>query len=224
MTFEEKIIITLIGLILTALAGFIVYLIKRKIENKKHIEELDKVDKIVTLYNKLNEQGLNLSDLKNLEDEYDFYREFKTSTFKLFDKNLFKPYGDQKELLEIVKKLYLIIAIHAGHEALESERVLLLFEMIKLQNNLNKGLKDLISVLDNHTVLNKFRRIYAQIEHDIPIEDITKQMQKRIRLAQATFHFAYNFILSKNLTSDWMPYLKDYSERIPVPDDFADEI
>ncbi|MCH1929542.1 lysozyme inhibitor LprI family protein [Shewanella sp. A25] len=59
----EKIGLVVLGMIISA-AG---YLIKRKIENKPQIESLDKHKKLLDIHKQMNEQGIDLEGLKELE-------------------------------------------------------------------------------------------------------------------------------------------------------------
>ena len=60
----EKIGFTVLGVVLTVL----VYFLKRWIEGKPRIEALDRQKKLLDINKQLNEQGLTLEDLKNLEE------------------------------------------------------------------------------------------------------------------------------------------------------------
>ena len=61
-------IIEKIGLVaLGAIISTIVYLIKRKIENKPQMESLEKHKKVLDIHKQMNDQGLGVEELKSLE-------------------------------------------------------------------------------------------------------------------------------------------------------------
>ncbi|SBT60919.1 Uncharacterized protein conserved in bacteria [Plesiomonas shigelloides] len=59
----EKILLVLLGILLSAIG----YLIKRKIENRPQIESLDKHKKLLDIHKQMNEQGIDIEGLKELE-------------------------------------------------------------------------------------------------------------------------------------------------------------
>jgi len=63
MEFWEKIGFTALGFIVAGIG----YLIKRKIENKPHQEALDRHKSVLDIHKQMNEQGLSVEELKNLE-------------------------------------------------------------------------------------------------------------------------------------------------------------
>ncbi len=65
MDMIEKIGLVLVGILLSAVG----YLVKRKIENKPQIESLDKHKKLLDIHKQMNDQGINLEGLKELESK-----------------------------------------------------------------------------------------------------------------------------------------------------------
>ena len=63
MDIWEKIGFTVLGVVLTGIG----YLIKRKIENKPHQEALERHKTVLDIHKQMNEQGLSVDDLDNLE-------------------------------------------------------------------------------------------------------------------------------------------------------------
>lgn len=63
MEIIEKIGLVLIGVAISAIG----YFFKRKIENRPQIEEIDKHKKLLDIHKQMNEQGVDIADLKQLE-------------------------------------------------------------------------------------------------------------------------------------------------------------
>lgn len=61
----EKMALVALGIILSAVG----YLIKRAIENKPTFESLDKHKKLLDIHRQMNEQGIDLEGLRELEDK-----------------------------------------------------------------------------------------------------------------------------------------------------------
>jgi uncharacterized protein YecT (DUF1311 family) len=59
----EKILLVLLGIFLSGIG----YLIKRKIENRPQIESLEKHKKLLDIHKQMNEQGIDVDGLKELE-------------------------------------------------------------------------------------------------------------------------------------------------------------
>lgn len=63
MDIAEKIGLVLVGVFISAFG----YLIKRKIENKPQLETLDKHKKLLDIHKQMNDQGIDVTGLKQLE-------------------------------------------------------------------------------------------------------------------------------------------------------------
>jgi uncharacterized protein YecT (DUF1311 family) len=63
MEIIEKIGLVILGVIVSAIG----YLIKRRIESKPQIEEIDKHKKLLDIHKQMNEQGVEIAELKQLE-------------------------------------------------------------------------------------------------------------------------------------------------------------
>ena len=59
----EKIGFTVLGIVLTGIG----YLMKRKIENRPRQEVLERHKTVLDIHKQMNEQGLSVDDLNNLE-------------------------------------------------------------------------------------------------------------------------------------------------------------